>query len=326
MKAIDSLRSRWAAGQGLGGDNATYASGGGSGGDTFLDDLSSTLLFSADLDCAASSSGGHVDLSARRAGMAFSEGAVLSACMLLALCGWMPMITTTTAVAATATTTTTSTGSTSVGTGTSGNESGTASFSSSVDGGGSDNVVVSFRCNICGRAFPMTCFMASPSSSSSSSSSSTAAHCDPLSQHRAFCLWARAESTTNHSHGAFVTDPGSSIQSMPGWLHCANAMTDIDATPSSSSASTTSFSFTGQGQRMQEGQSSSTSTLLGIDSHPRTTSPASTYTFAHHPTLQDNTSGMNSSIDAEQAYKKIKLVMDMATTTIKPNPNLTQPY
>ena len=354
MTAIDTLRSRWTAGQGLGGENASYTSTtrlgtSGSGGGTFLDDMSSTLLLSADFDkpihALTPDDGdllGHVASSANRAELAFAERSVLRACVLLALCGWMPVTTITAGTASTNTTLSASTpiGSTSVsngnGSGSGGHGSSTASCISGGGGdGGSDNISVSLRCNVCGRTFPMTCFLAP----SSSSSSSTASHGDPLSQHRAFCLWAFSESI-NDSHSRhestgtpLVTDLGSSL---PGWLHCAHAMTGIDPPSSSSTASatTSSSSFVGQRQLTQQGQSSSSSSFTqhGMDLHTRTNAPASTPTLTHLPMSQDNTtfgissSSSSSSIGAEQAYKKIKLVLDMATTTTKPNPNRSQPY
>ena len=321
LTAIDTLRSRWSTGQGLGGggENAATASvprpsssSSGNSGGTFLDDLSSTLLF--------------------------SEEAVLRACILLALCGWMPVTTSTTGAAST---TTTSMG----GHGSNGQGSSTASCSSSGGDRGSDNVAVSFRCNVCGRTFPMTCFLASSSSSSSSSTTTAIApsHIDPLSQHRAFCLWARSESinsSPSHHEGIpLVPDLGSSIPSMPGWLHCALAMTDIDPTPPSSSSSTaftvtSSSSFMEQRQLSQHRQSSSlTSTTLEMHHHIHTNVPTSTsnHSSTYHPISQEHTSGIhsNNNIDAEQAYKKIKLVLDMATTTTttKPLPNrTTQPH
>lgn len=129
----------------------------------------------------------------------------------------------------------------------------------------------SFRCEWCGRSFPLSYFLSSPT--------------DPLFQHRAFCLWA-------HSSG--ITGVDTQLNALPGWQQCASSVfgcTSIQPCElqsvlhdSCSSSSSRRVSASGDGD---------------ADHAPGSNSK--------RIARKDGLYG-----DAEQAYKKIKSVMDSA--------------
>lgn len=105
--------------------------------------------------------------------------------VLLAICGWNPVH---------------STG-TSADLSVRANPTATTSSSPGAVSAVASSSLSSFRCEWCGRSFPLSYLLSSPT--------------DPLFQHRAFCLWA-------HSSGVSGVD--SQLNTLPGWQQCASSV------------------------------------------------------------------------------------------------------
>jgi hypothetical protein len=127
----------------------------------------------------------------------------------------------------------------------------------------------SFRCEWCGRSFPLSYLLSNPT--------------DPLFQHRAFCLWA-------HSSGVSGVD--SQLSTLPGWQQCASSVYECSSNQQP------------EVQDILHDTSSSTSSRRESASGDAESAPGSS---SKRIARKDATCG-----DAEQAYKKIKSVMDSA--------------
>lgn len=146
-------------------------------------------------------------------------------------------------------------------------------------GGRMESSMDSFKCNMCGRCFPLKYLL-----------SDTAV--DPLFQHRSFCLWAqyRNDTTTNNIDSKseeFVSQ--NDISCEPGWMHCVNAI--MNKTSGVSPLILDSVS-----------RRSSLENRVNIDRNGGEISSMA---------LGD---GLEYRENAEQVYKKIKLVLDLAST------------
>ena len=174
---------------------------------------------------------------------------------------------------------------------------------------------VNFRCDLCGRSFPLSSFATAggagtgPTSTASSASPSRRSifgpgH-DPLAQHRAFCVWARVEEGVADVGGddlslslslATGSDAAAEVAAcprLPGWLHCARALVgDGDGNGAGRSAADVGI---GGGASAGQGQVRSASQML---------------LRGEADTAQGT--GSEDYVDAEQAYKRIKRIMSMA--------------
>ena len=174
--------------------------------------------------------------------------------VLIAVCGWTPVVATTLAAAPSSS---------------AANSAQTSSNNSpAIIKKAPSNVTVSgletFHCNLCGRSFPFKYLFTS------------ATPVDPLFQHRTFCQWAHADlgdAITDLINGQLHAD------NIPGWLQCANSL------------------YPQRGQEVR----GSTAGGAALGEKRNQSSPLS---LIHNKGERCG--------DAEQAYKKIKLVLDMA--------------
>jgi hypothetical protein len=172
---------------------------------------------------------------------------------LLAICGWNP-------VHSTGTSTDSSVGAKAA---TSSSPSPTAASTVA------SSSLCSFRCEWCGRSFPLSYLLSTPT--------------DPLFQHRAFCLWA-------HSSGVSGVD--SQFSTLPGWQQCASSVYECSSNQQP------------EMQNILHDISNSASSRRESASGDAESAPGSS---SKRIARKDATCG-----DAEQAYKKIKSVMDSA--------------
>jgi len=174
---------------------------------------------------------------------------------------------------------------------------------------------VNFRCDLCGRSFPLSSFATAggagtgPTSTASSASPSRRSifgpgH-DPLAQHRAFCVWARVEDggadvggddlslSLSLATGSDAAAEVAACPRLPGWLHCARALVgDGDGNGAGRSAADVGI---GGGASAGQGQVRSASQML---------------LRGEADTAQGT--GSEDYVDAEQAYKRSKRIMSMA--------------
>jgi hypothetical protein len=130
------------------------------------------------------------------------------------------------------------------------------------------------RCDWCGRSYPFKYLMAAKG--------------DPLLQHRAFCQWG-------HYSGTEVL--GDYTDKTPGWLKCAEAVVDCRGSVLLTQSDRPDGSSVGVSNRRLSSIIAESSQQLQPDSSTDSTS------HKEEPLVDS----------AEQAYKKIKLVLDSAT-------------